>query len=110
MLREQYPYYLANAPQQPNADLEVKNKYSGEVASRVALADPEAINSGIEWAVKAAESMRKMPSYQRADVLHHCVKRFRERYDELAYSLCIEAGKPIRDARGEVTRDRKSVV
>ncbi|MCB1659789.1 MAG: aldehyde dehydrogenase family protein, partial [Pseudomonadales bacterium] len=24
--------------------------------------------------------------------------------DELAYSLCIEAGKPIKDARGEVTR------
>ena len=34
----------------------------------------------------------------------HCVKRFQERYDELAYALCIEAGKPIRDARGEVTR------
>ena len=30
--------------------------------------------------------------------------RFKERFDELANSLCIEAGKPIRDARGEVTR------
>ncbi len=37
-------------------------------------------------------------------MLQHCVKRFRERYDELAYSLCVEAGKPIKDAEGEVTR------
>ena len=37
-------------------------------------------------------------------MLEHCVKRFRERYDELAMALCIEAGKPIKDARGEVTR------
>ncbi|MFT4539778.1 MAG: acyl-CoA reductase-like NAD-dependent aldehyde dehydrogenase [Planctomycetota bacterium] len=30
--------------------------------------------------------------------------RFQERSGELAEVLCIEAGKPIRDARGEVTR------
>lgn len=34
----------------------------------------------------------------------HCVKRFTERRDELAEALCIEAGKPINDSRGEVTR------
>jgi acyl-CoA reductase-like NAD-dependent aldehyde dehydrogenase len=32
------------------------------------------------------------------------VARFRERAEELALSLCLEAGKPIRDARGEVAR------
>jgi acyl-CoA reductase-like NAD-dependent aldehyde dehydrogenase len=45
-----------------------------------------------------------MPAYERQAVLEHCVARFRERYDELAESLCIEAGKPINDAEGEVTR------
>lgn len=32
------------------------------------------------------------------------MKRFTERADELAKALCIEAGKPINDAKGEVTR------
>ena len=104
MLKEAYPYYIANRPVFANSDLEVKNKYSGELVTRVALADPTAINKAIEWTVKAAEPMRKLPSYKKAEVLHHCVKRFKERYDELAYSLCLEAGKPIKDARGEVTR------
>jgi acyl-CoA reductase-like NAD-dependent aldehyde dehydrogenase len=48
--------------------------------------------------------MARLASYEKQDVLMHCVARFKERFDELAYSLCVEAGKPIRDAEGEVTR------
>ena len=48
--------------------------------------------------------MAAMASYERQNVLQHCVDRFKERYDELAYSLCVEAGKPIKDAEGEVGR------
>jgi acyl-CoA reductase-like NAD-dependent aldehyde dehydrogenase len=104
MLKSSYPYYLANVAEQPNTDLEVTDKYTGKVATRVALADARAIDAGIAAAVAATEPMREFAPYQRQAVLEHCVKRFRERYDELAMALCIEAGKPIRDARGEVTR------
>ena len=48
--------------------------------------------------------MRAMPPFARQKVLQHCVARFRERHDELAMALCVEAGKPIKDAEGEVTR------
>ena len=104
MLQETYPYYLANRPQSPNADLEVIDKYSGEVATRVAVADEAAIDAGIAACVEAADAFRDMPPYERQAVLNHCVARFEERYEELALVLCIEAGKPIKDARGEVTR------
>jgi acyl-CoA reductase-like NAD-dependent aldehyde dehydrogenase len=104
MLRESYPYYLGNEPVAPNQDLPVVDKYTGEVATRVALADAAAIDRGIALAVEAAEPMRELRAYQRQAVLQHCVERFSERADELAMALCIEAGKPIRDARGEVTR------
>jgi acyl-CoA reductase-like NAD-dependent aldehyde dehydrogenase len=103
-LKATYPYYLANRPEQPNADLAVVDKYTGKVATRVAQADAAAIDRGIAAAVDAAEAMARLASYERQAVLEHCVKRFRERQDELAYSLCVEAGKPIRDSRGEVSR------
>src|SRR3990172_2947901 len=45
-----------------------------------------------------------MPAYRRQAVLHHVVKRMTECQEELAKVLCIEAGKPIRDARVEVGR------
>ena len=41
--------------------------------------------------------MARLPAYERQAVLQHCVDRFKERFDELAYALCIEAGKPIKD-------------
>lgn len=104
MLKERYPYYLANRAEQPNADLEVTDKYRGHVATRVALADAAAIDRAIAAAAGAADAMRRLPPYERQAVLQRCVKRFTERAEELARALCIEAGKPIRDSRGEVTR------
>ncbi|SAL11311.1 aldehyde dehydrogenase [Caballeronia turbans] len=104
MLKPTYPYYLANEPVAANTDLAVTDKFSGEVATRVALADAHAIDEAIGLAVAAMPDMRAFPPFKRQAVLEHCVKRFRERSDEMAMALCIEAGKPINDSRGEVTR------
>ena len=104
MLQDSYPYYLANRAVSPNADLVVTDKYTGEVATCVAMADEHAIDAAIGAAQRAAEPMRRMPAHARQAVLNHCVRRFEERFDELAMALCVEAGKPIKDARGEVTR------
>ncbi|MEM7237971.1 MAG: aldehyde dehydrogenase family protein [Pseudomonadota bacterium] len=104
MLKDAYPYYLASEAVFANKDLAVTDKYSGEVATRVALAGSDAIDQGIAAAVAAAEPMADMAGYEKQAVLMHCVERFRERFDELAHALCVEAGKPINDARGEVTR------
>ena len=104
MLKENYPYYLANKPRRPNADLQVTDKYTGKVATRVALADHAAIDEAIGAAVAATPAMRALRPYERQAILNHCVGKFIERSDELADSLCIEAGKPINDSRGEVTR------
>lgn len=104
MLKDKYPYYLANEAVFANTDLEVTDKYSGEVATRVAMADAKTIDEAIAWSVKAEKAMAALAPYERQAILNHCVKRFQERADELAMALCIEAGKPIKDARGEVTR------
>ena len=99
-----YPYYLAGEAVYANTDLKVTDKYSGEVAYEVPLATPDVLDEAIAAAEGAAEAMRKMTVYERQAVLEHCVKRFTERADELAEALCIEAGKPINDAKGEVGR------
>ncbi len=104
MLNKSYPYYLANQAIFANEELEVTDKYSGEVATRVALADEVVIDQAIASAEASQEALRKMAPYERQDILNHCVKRFTERFEEMAMALCIEAGKPIKDARGEVGR------
>ena len=104
MLKESYPLYVGNRPETPNLDLAVTDKFTGEVATRVPLADAAIIDRAIGEAVAATEPMRKLPAYERQRVLNHCVARFTERSEELAMALCIEAGKPIKDARGEAGR------
>ena len=103
-MQSSFPYYLANEPHSPNTDLDVIDKFTGEVATQVAMADAQTIDAAIAASVQAAEPMQEMKPYQRQEILNHCVKRFTERFDELAMSLCVEAGKPIKDSRGEVSR------
>jgi acyl-CoA reductase-like NAD-dependent aldehyde dehydrogenase len=103
-LKPVYPLYLANEAKQPNADLEVTDKYTGKLAFRCAQADAGTIDAGIAAAAEAAGPMARMASFERQAVLQHCVERFKQRFDELAFALCVEAGKPIKDSEGEVTR------
>jgi acyl-CoA reductase-like NAD-dependent aldehyde dehydrogenase len=104
MLQDAYPYYVANKAHYANKDLAIYDKYAGEVATYAAMADAKTIDQAIEAAEHATKAMQAFPAYKRQEVLNHCVKRFEERFEEIAMALCLEAGKPIKDSRGEVTR------
>jgi len=104
MLRDRYPYYLAGEPVQAASELSVTSKYTGQPATRVALADRHVVEQAIAAATEAFAATRRMPAYQRQSILNHVVQRVTERREEMAYALAVEVGKPIRDARGEVTR------
>jgi len=99
-----YPFYLAGRPVTSLADIKVTDKYTGEVFAEVSVADAVAIEKAIAAAVSAVEPMRKLAAYERQDILYKCVEQFKKRSHELAGIVCKEAGKPIKDARGEVTR------
>lgn len=104
MLKKHYPFYLASKPVYDNEDLEVRNKYSDDLIATVALATADHIDQAIAAADQAQAAMKALPAYKRQAILNHCVRRFKERAEELAIALCQEAGKPIKDSRGEVTR------
>jgi acyl-CoA reductase-like NAD-dependent aldehyde dehydrogenase len=102
--RNRYPYYLGGQAIDAADTIAVLDKYDGQVVADVAVADAAAIDRGIAAAAGAIEPMRRLAAYERQAILTHCVQRFVENADLLARTLCREAGKPIRDARGEVAR------
>ncbi|NBD37824.1 MAG: aldehyde dehydrogenase family protein [Verrucomicrobia bacterium] len=104
MMDETYSLYLANRPLCPNTANTVVDKFTGEEATRTPLADAALLDRGIAAAVEAVPAMRELRPYERAEILQHCVREFTRRSEELATILRIEAGKPIRDSRGEVAR------
>jgi acyl-CoA reductase-like NAD-dependent aldehyde dehydrogenase len=99
-----YPLYLAGRPATPGARIAVTNKCSGVEFASVASADRTTIDRAIAAAVEAREACRRMPAFARAGVLRQVAARLAERREELARLLVAEAGKPIRDSRGEVGR------
>ncbi|MCA1780453.1 MAG: aldehyde dehydrogenase family protein [Xanthomonadaceae bacterium] len=103
-MKDAYPYYLANKAVFANRDLEVLDKHTGRVATRVARAGESEVDQAIAAAAEAAPAMARVPSHRRRDVLHHCADQFEQRFDELAEILLVEGGKVIRDCVGEVQR------
>eukprot|EP00897_Mesotaenium_endlicherianum_P005715 jgi/Mesen1/5171/ME000257S04450 len=99
-----YPFYLNNKAVFANQELEVSNKYTTKVGARCALANVANIEAAIAGAERAAPLMAAMASYERKQVLETVVAEVKARFEEFARALCLEAGKPIRDARGEVQR------
>ncbi len=103
-LKNDYPLYCAGQAISTTQKIPVYDKYTGEKACTVSMANADIIEQAISAADAATQAVAATASWQRKATLDHCCKRFEERFEELAQALCIEAGKPINDARGEVTR------
>jgi hypothetical protein len=107
MLKESYPYYLANRPEAPNADLEVTDKYTGEVVTRVAMADDGALERAIDAASNAAEGMKRLKPFERQGILQHCVQLSPEPGRPQGGSRA-GGGKPFRPETGQLDAHRGS--
>ena len=68
MLAKSYPYYLGGEAVAANQDLAVHDKYTGEVATRVACADAATLERAIALAVAATGPMARLAAYERQAV------------------------------------------
>ncbi|MGG5252311.1 aldehyde dehydrogenase family protein [Neobacillus sp. SM06] len=84
---------------------DVRNPYNGDLVGKVDFATEEDLRLAIETAeIVFNETMNKMPAHQRSLILRKSADLLESRGEEFAQLLCMEAGKPICDARGEVDR------
>lgn len=83
----------------------VTNPYNGEVIAEVSVASREDVETAIESALLTFKSsMKHMPSHKVSEILHKTSKLIDELSEDFARTICLEAGKPIRECRGEVSR------
>src|SRR5207237_8661691 len=82
--------------------LEVRSPYAGEVVGRVAKAGADEARRAID---AAANAMRDpLPAHKRAEILVRVAGAIGRRHEELAQTICAEAGKPLKAARLEASR------
>ena len=84
--------------------VEVRSPLDQSVVSTVMFASPADLDAAISAAVEAFEKTRRMQSYERQAILEKIANAIKERREEFARALVLEAGKPIVTARGEVDR------
>jgi glyceraldehyde-3-phosphate dehydrogenase (NADP+) len=67
-------------------------------------ATPEQYEEAVTAAVKAFDTTRTLPAYERGRILRDISAGIKARREEIGRVLALEAGKPIRDALVEVDR------
>ena len=100
-----HPIFLAGRWVESPDRLEVANPADpAHPAGATFNATAAQYEEAVEAAVATFEVTRRLPAYERGAILRRISEGIRDRRDELARLIALEAGKPIRDATGEVDR------
>ncbi|MBD0383247.1 aldehyde dehydrogenase family protein [Paenibacillus sedimenti] len=78
--------------------------YSGEQIAEVAYADKAEVHRAIKAAEQARPAMASMPAHERAAILERLASKIRDKAEECARLIALEAAKPLKTARIEVER------
>jgi glyceraldehyde-3-phosphate dehydrogenase (NADP+) len=83
---------------------EVRSPFSNETLAQVSYASREDVEEAIAVAHSAATEMRALPRYEIAEALRSLADEIKNRREDFARTIALEAGKPITAARGETDR------
>ena len=83
--------------------------YDGAVLGTVPAASEQDVATALETAAAAQPAWAARPLHERADILLRYRDLVREHLDELATTLCRDNGKPIVQARGEISNQLTAV-
>jgi glyceraldehyde-3-phosphate dehydrogenase (NADP+) len=84
--------------------IDVRSPYDDSLVAIVHRAGPKEIEESIAVAAEAFHTTRRMPVWQRAEILEKISAGIQARHEDFARTIALEAGKPIRTARAEVDR------
>lgn len=84
--------------------LEVTNPYDGSMVAAVREADEQDVRTAIERAAAAAPTMAKLTAQRRAAILSKTAAILESDASRIARTMAQESGKPMKFARGEVSR------
>ncbi|UCE31361.1 MAG: aldehyde dehydrogenase family protein [Burkholderiales bacterium] len=82
----------------------IRSPYDGSPVGEMPVCAEQDIELAIARAQRAYQVMRRLPRFARADILERAAGLLRARRDEFVRLIAAEAGKPLYDARGEVSR------
>ena len=98
------PFWLAGHAATGDETFEVRNPHDGSLVALVAVPTPQQTEDAIAAAHAARVEAAATPAHVRATALNHVADQLAARFEEVARLITAENGKPLKWARGEVTR------
>jgi succinate-semialdehyde dehydrogenase / glutarate-semialdehyde dehydrogenase len=83
---------------------EVNNPATGEVIGRLPHATTEDLDRALGAAQRAFETWKNVSPMEKSRILRKVGELTRERADAIARNITLDQGKPLAEAKGEVTR------
>ena len=90
-------------PAATGATLTVEDPSTGETIKTIADADAQDGMAALDAAVDAAAEWAATPARTRGEILRRTFDLLQERREDVALLMTLEMGKPLAEARGEVT-------
>lgn len=103
-MAERYKFLCGGEWRDSEDILKVKSPYNGEVVAEVSRAQDEDVEFALERAEKSFQEVRNIPAYEKYRMLMKVAETIKEQKEDLARTIALESGKPIKDARVEVGR------
>ena len=85
-------------------ELRVTSPFDSSHVGTTYLASGDELKMAVASAHASFETLKSMTAYERSEILERVVEGLKNREEEIAQVIAREAGKPIRDARLEVSR------
>lgn len=83
--------------------IDVTNPATGGVLAQLSLAEPSDVEAALQSSQKGFELWKEMTPLARQNILERAARLIEERHEQIASDLTAEAGKPIGEARMEVS-------
>lgn len=90
-------------PETPTHE-DILSPYDGSVVGRMPVSGAEDVERALATAVESFGRLKRLPRFVRADILDRAADLIEARRGEFELLIAQEAGKPLHDARGEVSR------
>ena len=103
-MQEPRPFLVHGQWKQGDIVSPVVDPFTGKLVAQVTQATESDIEQAVASTFSAAAPMRQLPSHARYDMLQRIATLLDRRRDEFTHTITTEAGKPITDAKREVSR------
>ena len=87
-----------------NSEIVVKNPYDGTIVGSVDSADLQNLTSAVESSDKAFKVTRELSAFEKSSILMRIARGIETHTEDIARTMSLESGKPLKDARIEVSR------